>query len=241
MSARAAQPLGPDEGIDRGRPGSSARAEFERRQQADDRHRQEVFGRFLAPLVKAVAGERHATTAWNRGGRAEEKVGHYLSREVGLNGLVLHDRAVPASRGNIDHIAIVPSGVWIIDTKQYSGRVQQRSAGGWFVSRPVLFVNGRDRSSLIPAVLRQVAQVEKHVAADVPLHAALCFSDSEWGLLGRPFVIDGVHITWAHQLAGLLDEPGPLTVNTIRQLGAGIASTFPTYAPAGTSHSPTGA
>jgi hypothetical protein len=92
-----------------------------------------------------------------------------------------------------------------------------------------------------PCLLRQVAQVESHVAADVPLHAALCFSDSEWGLLGRPFVIDGVHITWAHQLAGLLSEPGPLAVNAIRQLSARIASAFPAYAPAGTSHSPTGA
>jgi hypothetical protein len=192
-------------------------------------------------VVKLVAGERQSTSAWDRGGRGEERVGQYLSGAVGLDGLVLHDRSIPGTRGNIDHIAIVPSGVWVIDTKAYTGRVQQRDLGGWFVSRPALFVNGRDRSALIPAVLRQVARVEKFVAPDVPLRAALCFADAEWGLLGRPFAIDGVTITWAHKLAGSLVEPGPLSVNTIRSLASGIAAAFPPYAPAGTSHSPTGA
>jgi hypothetical protein len=49
---------------------------------------------------------------------------------VGHVGLVLHDRAIPGTRSNIDHIAVVPSGVWVIDTKQYRGRVQRRDRGG---------------------------------------------------------------------------------------------------------------
>ena len=52
--------------------------------------------------------------------------------------MVLHDRAVPGGRANIDHIAVVPSGVWVIDTKHYRGRLEQRDLGGWFVSRPAV-------------------------------------------------------------------------------------------------------
>jgi nuclease-like protein len=243
MHAEQPQPQShqPERHIEVGRPGASAREEFARRQESDDRHRRETFGRFVAPVVKLVTGERQSTSAWEQGGRGEERVGNYLTRAVGLNGVVLHDRAVPGSRANIDHIAIVPTGVWVIDTKQYSGRVQQRDLGGWFVSRPALFVNGRDRSALIPAVLRQLALVETFVPAEVPIHAALCFADADWGVIGRPFVIDQVTITWAKRLAGSLVEPGPVEVDTIRSVASRIAGAFGIYAPSGTSHSPTGA
>jgi hypothetical protein len=52
-------------------------------------------------------------------------VGRLLSAAVGDAGVVLHDRAVPRGRANIDHIAVVPSGVWVIDTKRYRGRVRR--------------------------------------------------------------------------------------------------------------------
>jgi hypothetical protein len=241
MSATPRRKSEPELAIDTGQPGASARAEFERRQRADDARRQAVFGRYLSPVVKLVAGERQTTRAWSQGGRGEERVGHLLSKAVGLDGVVLHDRSIPGRSSNIDHIAIVPSGVWVIDTKQYTGRVQQRDLGSWFVSRPALFVNGRNRSSLIGGVLRQVDRVEPLVEADVPLHAALCFADAEWGLLGRPFTIDGVHITWANKQSSSLVARGPLSVDAIRTLAGRIAAAFPAYAPSGTSHSPTGA
>lgn len=109
------------------------------------------------------------------------------------------------------------------------------------MSQPALFVNGRNRSALIGGVLRQVARVEPYVEAEVPLHAALCFADAEWGLLGRPFTIDGVHVTWANKLSASLAERGPLSVDAIRTLAGRIAAAFPAYAPSGTSHKPTGA
>lgn len=241
MSATRPEESNPDRELDLGRPGASARAEYERRRRKDDRHRQEVFGRYLAPVVKALAGEHQSTTAWDRGGRGEERVGQYLSMSVGHNGLVLHDRSIPGTRANIDHIAIVPSGVWVIDTKQYKGRVEQRDLGGWFVSRPALFVNGRDRTWLIPAVLRQMQHVQRVVHGDAPLHASLCFAGAEWGLLGRPFTIEGVSVTWAKRLAGSLNGPGPIEHHAMRSLAGRLASAFPPYAPSGTSHSPTGA
>ena len=240
---RAAGPRGidPDEEIDLGLPGASARAESERRRQRDERRRQEVFGRYLAPVVKVIAGERPSTATWDRGGRGEERVGSYLRQTVGDSGLVLHDRAIPGSRSNIDHIAVVPSGVWVIDTKAYKGRVRQRDVGGWFVSRPALFVNGRNHTKLIPAVQRQSALVRRAIRADVPMHAVLCFADAEWGLLGRPFTIDGVVITWAERLAGSLGGAGPLSNDSIRALAVQIAAVFPRYEDPGTSHRPTGA
>jgi hypothetical protein len=234
------------EGIDHeplnlGSPGASARAEYDRRRRRDDRRRQQTFGRVLAPVVKAITGERSTTTAWGRGGQGEERVGAYLSRTVGHRGLVLHDRAVPGSRSNIDHIAVVPSGVWVIDTKQYHGRVQRRELGGWFVPHPALVVNGRNQTKLVPAVRRQLARVEGSLSAAVPRHAVLCFTEAEWGLWGKPFTIDSVLITWANRLGRSLTRAGPLDRRDIETVAGLIAAAFPAYAPPGTSHRPTGA
>jgi hypothetical protein len=227
--------------IDRGQPGASARAEFLRRQQADDARRRQTYGRYLAPVVKAFSGERHTTRMWDVGGLGEERIGGYLDRVVGDNGLVLHDRSVRRSRANIDHIAIVPSGIWVIDTKDYKGQVQQRDLGGWFVSRPALYVDGHNRTSLIPGVLKQATAVKQAAGGGVPVHAVICFADADWGLLGRPFTIDDVEITWAKRLAGQLGAEGHLRGDEVRQLAEKLADTFPVYAPSGTSHKPTGA
>jgi hypothetical protein len=37
---------------------------------------------------------------------------------------VLHDRRIPGSRANIDHIAIAATGVWVIDSKRYKRKLQ---------------------------------------------------------------------------------------------------------------------
>jgi hypothetical protein len=80
---------------------------------------------------------------------------------------LLHDRSIPGSRSNIDHLAVVPSGVWVIDTKRYTGRVQRRNVGWWLTSRLLLVVNGRDRTPLVQGVLRQMARVSENVGNGV--------------------------------------------------------------------------
>jgi hypothetical protein len=41
--------------------------------------------------------------------------------------VVLHDRRIPGRRSNIDHLVIARSGVWVVDTKRYRGKVERRS------------------------------------------------------------------------------------------------------------------
>jgi hypothetical protein len=41
----------------------------------------------------------------------------------------LHDLAIPGSQANIDHLAIGPGGVLVIDSKQYRGRLRLDSYG----------------------------------------------------------------------------------------------------------------
>jgi hypothetical protein len=121
--------LGKRESIEQGRAGASAWAEYERRHEKDDARRRARFGP-LAPLVRVLAGPKASTEAWARGAEGEEHVGHLLDHFVGSNGVVLHDRRVPGRRLNLDHLVVVASGVWVIDTKHYHGHLARRRVGG---------------------------------------------------------------------------------------------------------------
>jgi hypothetical protein len=50
---------------------------------------------------------------------------------------VLHDRAVPGSRANLDHVVIGPTGVWVVDSKAYRAPLRIRRGRVWAGSRPV--------------------------------------------------------------------------------------------------------
>jgi hypothetical protein len=43
--------------------------------------------------------------------------------------VVLHDLAVPGSPANLDHLMIGPGGVFVVDSKQYRGRLQLDPSG----------------------------------------------------------------------------------------------------------------
>ncbi len=214
----------------RGRAGASARAEYERRRSNDEARRRAVFGR-LAPLVRLVAGPKQSIEAWGHGAVGEERVGPWLDDAVGELGVVLHDRAIPRRRSNIDHLAVVASGVWVVDTKHYRGTLERRDVGGWFVSHPRLFVAGRDQSRLVASARRQQALVAEAIGAGPPVRAALCFTGVERGLFTRPFLLEGVLITWPRAFARTLAARGPLGPAERDALAGRLARAFPPYAP----------
>ena len=72
------------------------------------------------------------------------------------HGVVLvHHRRIPGSRTNIDHLAIGPGGVTVIDAKRSRGRVRVRRAGGLFgESHERLLIAGREETKLVEGVCR---------------------------------------------------------------------------------------
>ena len=43
--------------------------------------------------------------------------------------MVLHDLAMPGSPANVDHLVLGPSGVFVVDSKQWTGEVHQGNDG----------------------------------------------------------------------------------------------------------------
>ena len=67
------------------------------------------FGRRLGAAILAVTDEPQSTQAWAKGARGEEKLAKALE---GIEAVwTLHDRRMPGTRGNIDHIVKGPAGV----------------------------------------------------------------------------------------------------------------------------------
>lgn len=180
--------------------GGSARREHERRRARDEAKTRERWGR-LGGVAVALSTEKQSTRAWSTGAVGEEHVGRTLESVASPDVRVLHDRRIPGSRANIDHIVVTAGGVLVIDAKRYvDKRPSLRVTGGLFSPRrETLLVGGREQTKLVDGMLRQVALVAAEVP-DVPARGYLCFVESDWPLIGGEFTINGIEVLWPRLL-----------------------------------------
>ena len=69
-----------------------------------------------AAVAETMAGlDAYAT--WEKGSEGEGRLAAWVGREVGDSVIALHDRLLPGTRGNIDHVFVAASGVWVVDAK----------------------------------------------------------------------------------------------------------------------------
>jgi hypothetical protein len=66
---------------------------------------------------------------WKRGAAGERHTARILDRLTHDGYVVFHDLAVPGSPANVDHLVIGPTGVFVIDSKQWTGSVHQGPDG----------------------------------------------------------------------------------------------------------------
>jgi hypothetical protein len=213
-------------------PGIAAQRRFARQVTTHDCEIEEQGGSGrIGRLAKVFTGEPQSTTAWAQGSVGEHRLGLRLSRDLADIGVVLHDRAVPGTNWNIDHLVIAPCGIWIVDAKSYKGRISRRDDGEWGHEDPRVYVDGKDRTKLVSGLSWQTDTVQPILESigfgDVPIHQALCFTDSEWSFFAKPFQIDDVWIIWAKRLVELAREPGPLDDRDIRTIATQLADRLP--------------
>lgn len=216
-------------GADRpGRPGTSALREYERRRAA---RRARVWARHprLGGLILAFTGAIATEERWRRGAEGEERTAARLEALLHGRGVVLvHDRRIPGSRANIDHLAIGPGGVTVIDTKRISGRVRVRREGGRFSEpRELLLVGGRDRTKLIAGVCRQVAVVTELLDDRVGVIGAMCFIESGGLPLFSKPRLDGVHIAGPRAVARLARRDGPHSPSEVGEIAERLRVALP--------------
>jgi hypothetical protein len=211
--------------------GASARREHERRMARREQRIREAHPR-IGGLILALSDEPQSTTAWAIGARGEELLAKRLDRLADQGVRLLHDRRVPRSRANIDHIAVGPSGVFVIDAKRYKGRPRLRVDGGLFRPRVTrLFVGTRDCTRLVAGIQAQVDLVSTVLGragwGEVPVVGMLCFVEADWPLLGGSFTVEGHHVLWPKKIAEHLLRDQTLSEKTITDLHRALAATLP--------------
>ena len=155
--------------------------------------------KYIGKLIYPFLDPSKEAQKWAKGAKGERKIGKILD-EIALenNFKVLHDRTIPKSKANVDHILVTPKGVFIIDAKNYKGKVEIRNDGGWFSpEKDKLIVDGRNRSKLIEGVKWQISRLEEELAKNnlAPnLIGVLGFVEAQWPFFGKPLMVDGVFL-----------------------------------------------
>ncbi|HEX3089746.1 MAG TPA: nuclease-related domain-containing protein [Ilumatobacteraceae bacterium] len=164
----------------------------------------------------------------------ERMLSVHLHSQLGHRAVVLDDRKGPGAKVQIDHIVIAPSGVWVIEANECDGKIERRDVGGWFKVDERLYVAGKDRTGLVDGIDRQVMAVEQVLAKDgldqIPVHAALCFVNSDWGWFAKPFSLNGVWVTWASKLTELIMDWNAIPTTEIDRLARVVGSKLPSAA-----------
>lgn len=210
-----------------GVPGASAQREYERRKA---RHDEQIRTRHpkVGGLILALSDDPQSTKAWATGAKGEVTLGARLDEQASESIAVLHDRRIPGTKANIDHIVVTAGGVFVVDAKRYvDKRPELRVEGG--ILRPrveKLMIAGRDRTVLVDGVRGQVERVRAVLGdASIEVSGVLCFVDADWPLVGAFFSSRGVRVVSPRRLSKLLEEAsGEIDVRAVRD---GLARAFP--------------
>ena len=219
--------VAPDAGV----AGASAALEGARRRDKRIEEVRRKHGDHAAAVAEQMA-ERENAASWGKGSHGESRLAAWVAREVGDAVIPLHDRLIPGTRGNIDHIFIAPSGVWVVDAKAHKGKVEQRDKGPIWRRESEVYVGGRNRTALTKSVEKQMAAVNAALATDPGLtgtdvYGSLCFLESDWGLLDFPFSVGSVWIAYPGALKKSLKKRGPLTRETMERIARRLDLSLP--------------
>ncbi|MEU4235541.1 nuclease-related domain-containing protein [Nonomuraea sp. NPDC026600] len=188
----------------------------------------------LALAVLVVAADmvfrwrsHEAVRTWRRGALGERRTARRL-QELELTGyLVLHDRALPRGRANVDHLAVGPAGVFVIDSKQWR-RDKRITRRGRTVRTGHRWTPDEVRSALYES--QSVAQAltalmgrRVEVTPVIAVHG-----------LHVPFrglrVADAQVLRASMVPSWILRRPARLDRATVSRLKAAAAAAFPAYA-----------
>jgi hypothetical protein len=214
-----------------GTAGASARREHQRRHNKRDARIREAHP-VMGGLLLALSDDPQSTKAWETGARGEERLGRRLDSLVGPGIHVLHDRRIPRTRANIDHVVVCPSGVFVIDAKKYQGRPSLRVEGGLFRPRvEKLIIGSRDCTKLVDGVHKQIdlvrAALESARFGEIPVGGMLCFVEADWPLFGGDFTIAGLRVLWPKKATSYIGQPGDVDAQTAERIYRTLASSFP--------------
>jgi hypothetical protein len=149
---------------------------------------------------------------WHRGAEGEQATARLLAN-LPRRFVVLHDRRLPGRRGNLDHVVIGPSGVWVVDSKARQAPLRVRRGQVWAGDHPID----------VDPVTAQAAILEHSLG--VPVGAIVAVHGS--GLRRRGKNVGGVRVVPAARLTRRLRRGRQLGRADVVALVALVDRLFP--------------
>lgn len=182
-------------------------------------------GGLVAGLAFARLRRRADAATWRRGAAGERRTARKLRPLTRHGWVVLHDRALPGSKANIDHLAVGPAGVFLVDSKQWSanvryvrGRLRVGRVGGPTIVRGVLH-----ETRVATRVLRG------ELGTEVPITPLLAVHGARLPVWRRVWV-DGVELVAGRRVRHRLRAgPTVYTPDDVARIAAAADRALPTY------------
>ena len=147
--------------------------------------------------------------------------------EVAAEGvLVLHGRRVPNLRATIDHVAVAPTGVYVIATRSAEGSIAvlRRS----FSRKHDLYVGKKRCTAWVSALATPFDAVHRALAGEsIPMWPTVATVHVEWPSVPWSFTIEGVTVVSWPTLRKQLGKPGRLQPETIERLAQTLHVALP--------------
>ena len=164
---------------------------------------------FMALIVRMPAD----SIVWAKGVEGERLTAKFLEPLLDAGFVVMYGRQIPGGSGDIDSIVIGPTGVFPIETKNWSGRFQ--------VKFDRLLFRDQDKSWVVKQIYRealavQVALGEELTARRVTVTPILCAVS---GVSSGGGIASGVHVVDGKGLARLIaDRPTVFDDEAVQQV-----------------------
>lgn len=177
----------------------------------------------LDARIEAASKQRQA---WQAGADGEQRVGAVLDR-LGSAYRVLHDVRWPGrQKANLDHVVVGPAGVWVVDTKNWSGDVTVRDG----VLRCAGYRKAREAEAVLDAAAAVAGTLPSQLRGVV--RGVLCLAGSGADLEAEPCA-SGTLVVGAAGLADLVTSGPPvLDPSQVTEVATALVTTTAPAVPA---------
>ncbi len=161
-----------------------------------------------------------AAQLWERGAEGERRTATTLGALPADDWTLFHDVHWPGRpKANIDHVVVGPAGVFVVDSKNWSGRIS--------VDDGALRQNGRGRAATVASASGAALAIRQLLSTspNVPVIGVLCFVDND--VVG---VVEGVVVCSTANVVRMLQARPPVLEPAAREdivsrLAAHLSST----------------
>ncbi len=215
---------------------ASARAAKDSRAQRRDAARDRAMSRSTqgGRLLRVLSDDPADINGYGHGGEWTRELARTLKAAVPTGIFLFQRRLGPTSTEDpIDLLAIVPSGIWVIDIQTCSGGQAAVRGRKHLLSSHYthLVIRGRDRTAYLDRVINQAMSVQEALGelgrSEVPVRTAFCFYDAATRWRGTPRVGQTL-LTTPKRLTGLLQKSShKLSDTEIATLGQAVGYALP--------------